>query len=141
MTTLTKKTKPGIWTAWDDLFSLPLFGEDFRTNKQLPPVNVVEDEKAYHIEFAAPGMTKKDFHINVKDGTLNVWTERTEEKVEEEKNYTRREFNYTAFTRSFSLPEDVNPDEIKARYVDGVLTIDVKRLDVIPDKSKLIEVR
>ena len=141
MTVLAKKTKPGIWTTWDELFNLPLFGDDFRNTKFVPAVNVSEDDKAYHIEFAAPGLTKKDFHIDLTDNMLNVWTEKEEEKVEETKNYTKREFNYTSFNRSFKLPDDVNEKDINAKYTDGVLHIDLKRTPIKPEKRKLIEVR
>jgi HSP20 family protein len=140
MSLLTKKEKPGAMTVWDDLFNLPLFGEDFRINKLVPAVNIREDEKAYHIEFAAPGLEKEDFNINLKEGMLNVWSEKKNEKVEEEKNYTRKEFSYSSFSRSFRLPDDVNPDEIEAKYKQGVLHIDVKRLSEKPNKAKLIEV-
>lgn len=129
-----------MMTAWDDLFNMPLFGEDFRTNRLVPAVNIHEDEKAYHIEFAAPGLKKEEFNINVKDGMLNVWSEKKDEKVEEKKNYTRREFSYTSFSRSFRLPDDVNPEEIDAKYKEGVLTINMNKLAVKPDKAKLIEV-
>lgn len=140
MSLLTKTEKPGMLTVWDDLFNMPLFGEDFRTNKLVPAVNIRQDEKAYHIEFAAPGLKKEDFNINLKDGMLNVWSEKKEETVEEEKNYTRKEFSYSSFSRSFRLPDDVNPDGIEAKYKDGVLNIEVKRLIDKPEKAKLIKV-
>jgi HSP20 family protein len=141
MSLLTKKEKPGMLTVWDDLFNMPLFGEDFRTNKLVPAVNIHQDEKAYHIEFAAPGLKREDFNINLNDGLLNVWSEKKDEKVEEEKNFTRKEFSYSSFSRSFRLPDDVNPDEIEAKYKDGVLNIEVKRLANKPNKAKLIEVK
>jgi HSP20 family protein len=140
MSLLTKKDKNGMMTVWDDLFNIPMFGEDFRTNRLVPAVNIHEDDKAYHIEFAAPGLKKEDFKVNVKDGMLNVWSEKNDEKTEEKKNYTRKEFSYSAFSRSFRLPDDVNPEAIEATYTDGVLAINMVRLAAKPNAAKLIEV-
>ncbi|MBX2963438.1 MAG: Hsp20/alpha crystallin family protein [Cyclobacteriaceae bacterium] len=108
----------------------------------VPAVNVKELEKVFEIEMAVPGMTKKDFHINIDNGMLTVFTEKKDEKEVKEENYTRKEFNYTNFTRSFNLPENVNPDRIEAKYDEGILRILIAKKALTPDKPmKTIEVK
>src|SRR3546814_210684 len=95
--------------VFNDLF------DDFFGGKSLtgvlsgkaPAVNVSEDSERYHVELAAPGLKKEDFSLNVEDNILNISVEKKEEKDEKEKGYTRREFNYASFSRSFTLPEQV----------------------------------
>ncbi|MEI5579364.1 Hsp20/alpha crystallin family protein, partial [Streptomyces brasiliscabiei] len=86
-----------------------------------PAVNVSETDKNYEIEVAAPGMKKDDFKVKVENGAIHISAERKEEKEEKQKNYTRQEYSYNSFSRSFTLPEDVKEDDIKAQYEDGVL--------------------
>lgn len=104
----------------------------------LPAVNILEEEKEFLIELAAPGMNKKDFHINVENGILTISVEKEIEKEEEKKNYTRKEYNFSQFTRSFSLPENVSDEKIKALYEDGILKLQVAKKEptkVLPKKE------
>ncbi|MDH4058672.1 MAG: Hsp20/alpha crystallin family protein, partial [Cyclobacteriaceae bacterium] len=100
----------------------------------VPAVNVKELEKEFEIEMAAPGLTKKDFHIEIDKGVMTIYTERKEEKEVLEDVYTRKEFNYTSFTRSFNLPDNINPDKIEAKYEDGILRILVAKKVLTPEK-------
>lgn len=95
-----------------------------------PSVNVVETKNAFGLEVAAPGMKKEDFKVEVKDGCLVISAETKAEKEQKEENYTRKEFNYQAFTRSFWLPENVKADDIKATYMDGILKLNVPKIKV-----------
>ena len=98
-----------------------------------PAVNIKETEKSFDIELAAPGMEKKDFKIDLKNGVLTVSAkhETKTEENDEKNNYTRREFSYQSFSRSFTLPEDkVNTEEINAKYENGILQV------YIPKKEK-----
>ena len=104
-----------------------------RTNATAPAINVIEDEKDYKVEVAAPGMNKEDFKVNVTDDNYPVQTvEKKKESKDEDKKrkYLRREFSYHKFEQSLALPEDVNKDEIKASVNDGVLTIDIPKVKV-----------
>ena len=104
-----------------------------RTNATAPAINVIEDEKDYKVEVAAPGMNKEDFKVNVTDDNYLVLTvEKKNESKEEDKKrkYLRREFSYHKFEQSLALPEDVNKDEIKASVNAGVLTIDIPKIKV-----------
>ena len=102
-----------------------------RTNATAPAINVIEDEKDYKVEVAAPGMNKEDFKVNVTDDNYLVLTmeKKNESKDEDKKRkYLRREFSYHRFEQSLALPEDVNKDEIKASVNDGILTIDIPKV-------------
>ena len=104
-----------------------------RTNSTAPAINVIEDDKDYKVEVAAPGMNKEDFKINFTDDNYLVLTmeKKNESKDEDKKRkYLRREFSYHKFEQSLALPEDVNKDEIKAAVNDGILTIDIPKMKV-----------
>ena len=117
-----------------------------RTNATAPAINVIEDEKDYKVEVAAPGMNKEDFKVNVTDDNYLVLTveKKNESKDEDKKRkYLRREFSYHKFEQSLALPEDVNKDEIKASVNDGVLTIDIPKVKVCEQQPtvKRIEIQ
>ena len=117
-----------------------------RTNATAPAINVIEDEKDYKVEVAAPGMNKEDFKVNVTDDNYLVLTvEKENESKDEDKKrkYLRREFSYHKFEQSLALPEDVNKDEIKASVNDGVLTIDIPKVKVCEQQPtvKQIEIQ
>ena len=102
-----------------------------RTNSTAPAINVIEDDKDYKVEVAAPGMNKEDFKVNVTDDNYLVLTmeNKNESKDEDKKRkYLRREFSYHKFEQSLALPEDANKDEIKATVNDGILTIDIPKI-------------
>ncbi|MDZ7648897.1 MAG: Hsp20/alpha crystallin family protein [Cytophagales bacterium] len=80
-------------------------------------------EKEFVVEMAAPGMDKKDFVIALENGVLNISAEHKVENEEKEKDFTRREFNYQSFARSFTLPENVSDDKIVANYDNGILKL------------------
>ena len=102
-----------------------------RTNSTAPAINVIEDDKDYKVEVAAPGMNKEDFKVNVTDDNYLVLTmeKKNESKDEDKKRkYLRREFSYHKFEQSLALPENANKDEIKATVNDGILTIDIPKI-------------
>ncbi|WP_316836707.1 Hsp20/alpha crystallin family protein [Pedobacter nutrimenti] len=106
---------------------------------KIPGVNILESDADYKIELAAPGLNKEDFQINLKKDTLSVWAEK---KVGEEdkKEYTRREFDYFSFARSFVLPESVDGDKISAEYTNGILNITIGKKDESQSQNKEIKV-
>ena len=104
-----------------------------RTNSTAPAINVIEDDKDYKGEVAAPGMNKEDFKVKVTDDNYLVLTmeKKNESKDEDKKRkYLRREFSYHKFEQSLALPENVNKDEIKSSVNDGILTIDIPKMKV-----------
>ena len=112
------------------------------TNTSLPSVNVKETDDDYFIEVAAPGMTKKDFSINFQNNVLIIASERQHENEESDDSYTRKEFNYQSFQRSFTVPgNDVDGDKISASYNDGILNIKLpKREEVTPKPAREIKI-
>ncbi|MEL6923171.1 MAG: Hsp20/alpha crystallin family protein [Bacteroidota bacterium] len=94
----------------------------------LPAVNVTEGKTEIRLELIAPGLEKEDFDINVQDGRLTISAERrTETDSDEEEGYAHREYRYSSFSRSFSIPEHLDEDNITAKYHNGVLKVYIKR--------------
>lgn len=112
------------------------------TNTSLPAVNVMEDDNKYQIEVAAPGMKKDDFNVKIENNQLTISSERKDEKEEKQDGYSRKEFSYQSFQRSFTLPEGhVLTDKISAKYSDGILYIELpKREEVKPQPPKVIKI-
>ena len=115
----------------------------FKTTNNSPAVNVMEDDNAYKVEVAAPGMTKDDFRVYMSDDDhLTVALEKKEEQKDDNKKYLRREFSYAKFQQTMALPEDVDKENISASVVDGVLTINLqkKALEARNDEPRVIEI-
>ena len=109
--------------------------------QSFPAVNVIEIEDAFKIELAAPGLKKEDFKVNVHENTLTISTEKKEEKTENVEKYTRKEFNFSTFKRSFALPKNVDGEKIVAIYNDGVLGLELpKKEQEKPKEPRLIEI-
>lgn len=123
----------------DRFFSDRFFREAFDRD-WVPAVNVAETEKEYSVELSAPGFKKDDFKIDVDNGILNIVAETKQEKEEKEKNYTRKEFRYDAFSRSFTLPENASDEKIDAKYEDGILKLTLAKKAVAAPKRKEIAV-
>jgi HSP20 family protein len=129
---------------WDDFFNDSFF-DGFGTLNQKntsPAVNVVEEDNVYRIEVAVPGMSRKDIRIDLEDNVLTISSESREEKEEKKRQYMRREFNYSAFKRSFELPETVNAEKIQAKHDAGILSIELpKKEEVVTKAPKQIEIK
>ncbi len=106
----------------------------------IPAVNISETEKNYEIEMAAPGMKKKDFKVKVENGIITISAETKSEKEEKRKNYSRQEYNYSSFTRSFNLPENAIKDDLTAKYEDGTLRLTIGKKVTATTKAKEIPV-
>jgi len=106
----------------------------------VPSVNIIENAKGYDIELAAPGLKKNDFKVKLESGMLTISAEKREEKEEKTRNYTRQEFRYNTFTRSFTLPENVKEDDVRARYEDGVLKLHIAKKVVEAVKVKEVPI-
>lgn len=117
-------------------------GLSYRT-LTVPSVNISEDKDGYNVSLAAPGLTKSDFKINVEGNLVTISSEKEENKEEKDTRYTRREYSYSSFSRSFSMPEDVDREKIDASYADGVLNVKLPRKEEIrkPVVGKQITVK
>jgi len=98
-----------------------------KNNSDVPAVNIQEDEKQFLLELAVPGMKKDDFKIDLENQVLTISSETKEETEKTENNYTRREFSYNSFSRSFTLPKSIVSEKIKADYKDGILKISLPK--------------
>ncbi len=107
-------------------------------NTWSPALDVHDDKEAFTVTLEVPGLKKEDFEISYHDGVLSIAGERKEEKEAKERNYFRRERFFGRFSRSVSLPADVQPDKIAAAYKDGVLTVTLPKAEKA--KPKQIEV-
>lgn len=129
---------------WAGNFFDSLFNDTFisdRLTSRVPAVNISETDDAYHIELAAPGLTKSDFKINVDQQVLTIAGEQKSEHVDEKKKYSKREYSYSSFTRSFTLPETIDYNSIDANYADGVLKVVIGKKEEAKVASRLIEVK
>lgn len=95
--------------------------------QSVPAVNITEYKNEYKVSLAVPGMKKSDFKIDIEDNMLTISSEKEENKEEKDKKFTRKEYSYSSFSRSFSLPENIKKDDIEAKYEDGVLNITLPR--------------
>jgi HSP20 family protein len=128
-------------TIMDELFK-DLMGGTQYVQKTLPPVNMWETEQSFTIELMAPGLEKKDFDIQVDNALLTISSERKgEQAVQEEVKYTRKEFTFASFKRSFSLPETINEEGINASYQNGILAITLpKKEEALPKAKRLVAI-
>lgn len=144
--TLAKRSENFLPSMFDRIFNNDLMDwgtSNFSSpNTTLPAVNVKETDDDYILEVAAPGMTKKDFKVNLQNNVLTISSEKQEEKDETDDNYTRKEFSYQAFQRSFTVPgSDVESDKISATYSDGILSVKLpKREEVKPKPAREIKI-
>ena len=106
-----------------------------KTNATAPAINVLESEKEYTVELAAPGLSKEDFDVNINsDGDLTIKMEKKAEKQEKKGHYLRREFAYSKYEQTLILPDDVQKEHIAARVNNGVLTVVLPKIQVQKEK-------
>ena len=111
------------------------------TGRSIPAVNVRETDKNFEIEVAAPGYDKNDFKVEMDSGLLTISVQKEEEKKEKENNYTRREFGYSSFSRSFNLPQNVSEEDINAKYEGGILKLTIAKKGEAGGKRKAIAIQ
>jgi len=116
-------------------------GDFFGKRFSDPAANIIENNDAFILDIAAPGMKKDDFKINLENNILNISAEFEDQKREDGKNYTRKEFYYGSFNRAFTLPKTIDLEGIKADYTDGILQITLpKRTDERAEIKKEIRI-
>ncbi len=127
---------PSINSMFDDFFAEEdnLFRK-WKNGSTFPSVNVKNEEDCFFLEVAAPGLKKDDFKVEVDKGVLTISSETEKEESEENENFTRQEFSFSSFSRSFWLPEGVKDDDIKATYEDGILKLVIPKEEVTSEKE------
>lgn len=130
---------PWFSDVFDSIVNDSFFNERF-VNK-VPAVNIAETENDFNIELAAPGLKKDDFKISLDKNVLSVSAEKKAENVEEGKKYSKREYSYNSFVRSFTLPESADQAKIEAEYADGVLKLNIAKKEEAKVQSREIAVK
>lgn len=133
----TESMLPSLFTDFFDtgrLFNSGWFENEF--NRWVPSVNIKENGNQFNIELAAPGFTKGDFKINLEDDLLTISAEKKEEKEEKDERYTRREYKYNSFSRSFTLPQSANGEKVDAKYEDGILKLALPKKETAKISNK-----
>lgn len=143
MANLAKQNR-GI-SPWVDFFNVDNFFDNNwlkSFDKEFPAVNIAENDQNYALELIAPGFKKEDFKLKVDDDVLTISAETKSDTKEEneKKEYTRREYSFRSFTRSFRLPDNVKDADIKASYSDGVLHLNLPKSETQVKVSKEISI-
>ena len=131
---------------FDDVFGRELFNWENNnfstTSTTLPSVNIKETSDNYEVEVAAPGLEKNDFKVTLDGSLLTISSEKQSQQISEEENFTRREFSYQSFQRSFELPKNVvDEDKISARYENGLLYLSIPKKEEAKQKPpRMIEI-
>ncbi|MEA1896903.1 MAG: Hsp20/alpha crystallin family protein [Bacteroidota bacterium] len=144
MRTLMRRNRmyPEIPSLFNEFFTGDLLEnrnfDNLGSDSTLPSVNIMDTENSFEIEVAAPGMTKKDFKVELNNNILTISSENESTKKDENENYTRKEFSYQSFLRSFRLPENkVDGNKINAKYKNGILFVSLPK----KEEAKLKPVR
>lgn len=104
----------------------------------MPAVNISENENHYHVDLAAPGLKKEDFKLNLERNSLSVSVQQATDQQNNQKQYSKREFGYGSFVRSFTLPDSADHSQIEATCTDGILCIAIaKREDAKPVRRQI----
>lgn len=138
-----EKKNSALLPGFNDIFE-SVIGDTFFSDRRItnvPAVNISESAEAYQIELAAPGLKKEDFRVSVERDTLSITSQSSEENSAEGKTYSRREYSFAAFTRSFTLPESADAERIQASYTDGVLMLVLPKKEEAKAVSRQIEIR
>jgi len=129
---------PSYYNYFDDIFgtNFPnLFFNESGNRVTVPSVNICEHEKEFALELAAPGYSKENFKINLSDNILTIKAAIKDEKKEEDKNYSHREYSYSSFERRFTLPENIDLKTVDANYADGILHILLPKKEVSKEEN------
>ncbi|MEL0300976.1 MAG: Hsp20/alpha crystallin family protein [Flavobacteriaceae bacterium] len=138
---LVKFSQRPMSSFLDEFFSPQWSNKSQNFTTSIPAVNVQEREKDFLLSFAVPGKSKSDFEIEVDKEVLSVSALAKDTSTEDYNLFTRKEFNYQSFKRSFTLPESVDTAKIKAQYKEGILSIHLpKRKEALPQPTKRIAI-
>ena len=143
MTLVRKNTAPYFPAVLDELLNTDWLGGRAQSfTNTAPAVNVIEKDTAFEVEVAAPGMKKEDFNIELDNDLLTISAKQKTTEEEQEGKFTRKEFSFTSFKRSFNLPDTVNTAKISATYENGILSLGLpKRKEAQVQPARLITIK
>lgn len=136
---LKNNAHPFFNDVFDSLLNDSFIGD--KLVARVPAVNIAENDNEFHIELAVPGLKKEDFKINLDKNILTVSAEKKSENAEETKKFSKREYSYNSFVRSFTLPDSVDHSKIEADYTDGILKLTVAKREEAKFQSREIAVK
>ena len=144
---LTVRRNDVFPSLFSDFFGTSLVDKDFfdlekdlfpsRLGINVPTANITETPKEYKLELAAPGLERRDFNVEVDHHVLKISAEKEEDKKEEDGDYSRREYSFSSFGRSFTLPDNVKEGSIDAKYENGVLIVSIPKVKETPVRPAL----
>lgn len=138
-----EKRSNSLMPGFNDIFE-SFFNDSFlsdRMTTRVPAANISETPDHFHIELAAPGLKKEDFKLNLEQNVLTISVEQSQENTGENKNYNKREYSYSSFVRSFTLPDSADDSGIEAEYIDGILKINIAKREEAKTVRRQIEVK
>ncbi|MFA6245750.1 MAG: Hsp20/alpha crystallin family protein [Mucilaginibacter sp.] len=136
---LKNNAHPFFNDVFDSLLNDSYIGD--KLVARVPAVNIAETDNEFHIELAVPGLKKEDFKINLDKNILTVSAEKKSENAEETKKFSKREYSYNSFVRSFTLPDSVDHSKIEADYTDGILKLTVAKREEAKFQSREIAIK
>ena len=141
MNLVHRNTDQLFTSIFDDFFGSNIFDSRTLKRNHLPSVNILDNEKFFELNLAAPGKNRKDFIIELEDQILTISSESFTNNDDSD-NFTRQEYRYDNFKRSFRLPDSINTSLIKAKYENGILSISLpKHKEAIPEPKKQIDIK
>jgi HSP20 family protein len=130
---------PGFNDVFESIFNDTFFND--RVLTRVPAVNISENDNSYVVELAAPGLKKEDFKLNLERNQLTISVEQSANHQDNLKNYSKHEYSFSSFVRSFTLPETADDSRIEASYTDGILRIDIAKREEAKAVRRLIEIK
>jgi HSP20 family protein len=139
---IVRRSNLGFPSLMSEILKPDWFGGMENLNSSVPAVNIKDNDKDFELELVVPGRKKEDFNIEIDNNLLTISSElKTEDEVSED-NYTRKEFAFSSFRRTFTLPETIDTDKIKADYLDGILKFTLpKKKEALPKPKRLIAIK
>lgn len=137
MKPVLRKSFPDVASFFND----NLFFSNFLTKDTFPAINVKENDNAFELEVVAPGIKKDGFKLEIADEVMTISGEAENTEEKETKKYYRKEYNFESFSRQFALPDSIDADKVEATYTDGVLRINLPKIEKeVKNKKKTISI-
>lgn len=130
---------PILNNVFDSIFNDTFFADRLVT--RVPATNISESADHFHLELAAPGLKKEDFKLKLEGDVLTISVEQNQQDQKLERSYAKREYSYSSFVRAFNLPDSANTENIEAKYIDGVLCIDIPKREEAKIVTRQIEIK
>ena len=130
---------PGFNDVFNSILNDTFFSDRLMT--KVPAVNISESADHFHVELAVPGMKKEDFKLKLERDVLSISVEQVQQDQQQDRHYAKREYSYSSFVRSFTLPETADQNGIEAKYNDGVLCIDIPKREEAKVATRQIEIK